>query len=60
MDFKNLPINNSVLAKANLNLIYFPPPPAKAGGNSAGGNSAGGNSAGGNSAGGNSRGNSTE
>jgi hypothetical protein len=55
MDFKNLPINNSVLAKANLNLIYFPLPPAKAGGNSAGGNSAGGNSAGRNS-----RGNSTE
>ena len=46
MDFKNLPINNSVLAKANLNLINFPPPPAKAGGNSARGNSAGGNSRG--------------
>lgn len=45
MDFKNLPINNTVLAKANLNLIYFPPP-AKAGGNSVGGNSAGGNSTG--------------
>ena len=43
MDFKNLPINNSVLAIANLNLINFPPPPAKAGGNSARGNSAGGN-----------------
>ena len=49
MDFKNLLINNTVLAKANLNLIYFPPPPAKAGGNSAGGNSRG-----------NSRSNSTE
>ncbi len=40
MDFKNLPINNTVLAKANLNLIYFYHPPAKAGGNSVGGNSA--------------------
>lgn len=34
MDFKNLQINNTVLAKANLNLIYFYHPPAKAGGNS--------------------------
>ena len=46
MDFKNLLINNTVLAKANLNLIYFPPPPAKAGGNSAGRNSDQGNSRG--------------
>ena len=36
MDFKNLPINNTVLDKANLNLIYFYHPPAKAGGNSTG------------------------
>lgn len=41
MDFKNLPINNTVLAKANLNLIYFYHPPAKAGGNSVRGNSTG-------------------